>query len=135
MARILVVDDDTLVRETVAAVLRDAAHDVAEAADGRQALGMLDDAAYDLVVTDVLMPEVDGIGLVLAIRKRHPSLRIVCVSGGGRNVTESYLPVAAKLGADMTLAKPFLPAELLETVDAALAMHPPPARAVRCNDR
>ena len=122
MARILVVDDDVLVRETIALALRNAKHEVSEASDGLRALDMLDRGPVDLVVTDILMPEIDGIGLIMAIRKQRPSLRILCISGGGRDSNIDYLPMAANLGAHTILAKPFTPKQLLAAVEAALRM-------------
>ncbi len=122
MSRILVVDDDALVREAVVLALRDAKHTVLEAGDGQQALDILGRESVDLVISDILMPEIDGIGLILAIRKQHPSLRVLCISGGDRAGFMDYLPMAAKLGAHMVLAKPFTPKQLLAAVGGVLRM-------------
>ncbi len=122
MARILVVDDDALVRRTIVSVLRNAKHAVLEANDGLPALTLLGRETVDLVIADIMMPDLDGIGLILAIRGRHPDLRVLCISGGGRDASLDFLPMAAKLGADMTLAKPFTPQQLLAAVEAALGM-------------
>jgi CheY-like chemotaxis protein len=122
MARILVVDDDALVRETIALALQEAKHATWAAGDGRQALHILDGTPVDLVVSDILMPDLDGIELVRAIRRRHPNLRVLCISGGGREPDMDYLPLARKLGAQTVLHKPFTPKQLLEAVEAALHM-------------
>jgi len=120
MARVLVVDDDPLVRETVALALERAKHEVRRAADGLQALDMLSAAPADLVISDIIMPEVDGIGLLLAMRKRHPPLKVVAMSGGGRTRNMDFLRMAEALGAHATLPKPFTPEQLLAAVAAAL---------------
>lgn len=126
MARILVVDDDDLVRKAIAFTLLGAKHDVSEASNGQQALDILDGGAVDIVVSDILMPEMDGIGLILAIGKRHPNVRILCISGGGLYGNIDYLAMAGKLGAQMILPKPFTPKELLAAVEAVMSMPVPP---------
>jgi DNA-binding NtrC family response regulator len=124
MARILVVDDDALVRETIALALQAAGHSVVEASDGRIALQILSREPIDLVISDILMPEIDGIGLILAIQKQHPTMRVICMSGGDRTGQIDYLELAAKLGAQMVLAKPFTPKQLLAAVATAISMPP-----------
>jgi len=127
MARILVVDDDALVRATIRLTLERAKHAVIEAGDGRSALAAVAAAGaepVDLVVTDVIMPELDGIGLVTELRKSYPSLRIVAVSGGGRTGNLDYLRMAKALGAHAILPKPFTPEQLVAAVDAALQATP-----------
>ena len=124
VAKFLVVDDDPLVRATVAATLQRAKHAVLQAGDGEQALKVLDREPVDIVVSDILMPEIDGIGLILALRKRHPQFKIIAMSGGGRTGNTDYLRMAAELGASRILPKPFTPAQLLQAVDEVLAMPP-----------
>ncbi len=120
MARVLVVDDDDLLRETVVLALERARHTVHQAGDGLTALEVLDRESVDVVVSDIVMPEVDGIGLILAMRKRHPRLRVVAMSGGGRTRNMDFLRMASALGAHATLPKPFTPDQLLAAVNAAL---------------
>jgi DNA-binding NtrC family response regulator len=122
MARILVVDDDALVRETITLALQAARHIIFNAGDGRIALQILGREAIDLVISDILMPEIDGIGLILAIQKRHPTMRVICISGGDRTGQIDYLELAAKLGAQLVLAKPFTPKQLLAAVTTAMSM-------------
>lgn len=100
--------------------LEEAGHVVSEAASGTAALHVLERHPVDLMVADIMMPELDGIGLILEVRKKHLKLRVLCVSGGGRAVEIDYLPAARKLGADMVLAKPFRPSQLRDAVDALL---------------
>lgn len=125
MARILIVDDDDLVREIIARTLQDARHDTLEARNGRQALDILDREVVDLAISDILMPEIDGLGLILAIRKQFPNLNVLCISGG-RTRDMDYLGAAEKLGAQMVLRKPFTPMQLLAAVEAVLSMSAPP---------
>jgi DNA-binding response OmpR family regulator len=122
MARILVVDDDALVRETITLALQNARHVALEAGDGQQALDVLGRETVDLVICDILMPEIDGIGLILAIRKQYPDLGVLCISGGGRNARMGYLFMAEKLGAHMILPKPFTPKQLLAATEEVLRM-------------
>jgi DNA-binding NtrC family response regulator len=124
MVRILVVDDDALVRETIRIALQGAQHTVFDAADGQVALQILGREPIDLVISDILMPEIDGIGLILAIHKQHPATRVICISGGDRTGQIDYLELAAKLGAQMVLPKPFTPKQLLAAVAAAMSMSP-----------
>jgi CheY-like chemotaxis protein len=74
----------------------------------------------DVVVSDIIMPEVDGIGLLLKLRKQYPQLRVIVISGGGRTQNVDFLRMAKTLGADMALAKPFTPEELQRAVQAVL---------------
>lgn len=120
MARILVVDDDTMVRMTIRAGLQRAGHDVLEAGDGFEAIGVLEKSEVDLVVSDIIMPEVDGIGLLLKLRKQFPRLRVIVISGGGRTQNVDFLRMARTLGADQVLAKPFTPEQLQTAVQAIL---------------
>ena len=120
MARILVVDDDTMVRVTIRASLLRAGHEVLEAGDGHEAIGVLEKAEVDLVVSDIIMPEVDGIGLLLKLRKQFPLLRVTVISGGGRAQNVDFLRMAQTLGADQVLAKPFTPEQLQKAVQATL---------------
>lgn len=122
MARILVIDDDALVRESIRLALQNAKHAVPEACDGRQALDVLRDHSVDLVISDIMMPELDGIELILAMRERHPDLRLIAISGGGRKGNIDYLPMAQKLGASVILPKPFTPKQLLSAIATALRM-------------
>lgn len=120
MARVLVVDDDELLRGTVVLALERAKHTVHQADDGLKALDMLAREDVDVVVSDIVMPEVDGIGLILAMRKRHPKLKVVAMSGGGRTRNMDFLRMASALGAHVTLPKPFTPAQLIDAVEEAL---------------
>lgn len=116
MARILLVDDEPLLRETLKTALQAAGYTVALAPNGEVALKTLAAAPFDLVVTDVLMPETDGLEMIMRIRKQSNNVRIIAMSGGGRMRNMDMLEFAKSFGADTVIAKPFLPKELIAAI-------------------
>ena len=120
MSRILVIDDDNDVREGVARMLAHMGHDVVQAADGRQAMVLFEADPPDLVITDINMPEMDGIEVINQLRQMKAGVPIIAMSGGGRMPKEILLSSAGLLGAVGTLEKPFLMAELMSAVEGAL---------------
>jgi CheY-like chemotaxis protein len=121
MAHILIIDDEASLRDVVRDMLEMAGHSVAEARDGREALSIFALDNPDLVITDILMPERDGLETIAALREQHPLLPIVAVSGGGDAGVDFYLSLAGHIGATRTLAKPFRQAALLDAVDGCLS--------------
>ncbi len=123
--RILVIDDDELVRDTLVNVLEHDGYTVIVAGEGEEGIARIRDNAVDLVITDILMPGKEGIETIAEIRRSHPGLRIIAMSGGGdlaRVVgNELFLGMAEKLGADVTLTKPFRMHEITEAVARLLA--------------
>ncbi len=117
-------DDDRSIRDLIREALERAGHRVIEAANGAAGLRAFEAEPFDLVITDVLMPEREGIETIRAIRLRHAPVRILVISGGGPHRQLDYLHVAEIFGADRSLAKPFRPSELLRAVDALLAAPP-----------
>lgn len=117
MARILVVDDEECIRASIAAMLRCAGHIVVLAEDGEDALRKFAPSRYDLVITDIVMPHVEGIETVLALRRRAPMVRIIAMSDGDGPDRGFYLKAALALGAD-----PFTVSDLRLIVDEALAL-------------
>lgn len=114
---ILVVDDHPIMREVVCEILEDAGHEVRFAGDGREALRQLSSAEFDLLVTDIVMPEMDGIELIGEVRRRYPQTRIIAMSGGAeRFPIKDVLTIARRVGAGAALDKPFSPHQLLETI-------------------
>ena len=120
MSAILVIDDDASVREVVSEMLRLEGHEVTIAENGREATPLLADRDFDLVITDLIMPEKEGIETISEIRRTDSRIPIVAISGGGRLGPGDYLETARYIGADATLAKPFARQELLTTIDALL---------------
>lgn len=115
---ILVVDDEAELRDVVSRVLMDAGHRVTTAVDGKEAIARMGGEAFDLILTDVIMPEKDGMQVITEARRKQPQVRIVAMSGGGHIPRDQYLRIASGLGAHAVLAKPFTSRELIDTVTA-----------------
>ncbi|MGE0733249.1 MAG: response regulator [Alphaproteobacteria bacterium] len=120
MARILLVEDDPTVRLSVSAVLGRAGHEVVECIDGSRAIAALEAESFDLVITDIIMPDVEGLEVIRAVRTRHPECPIIAMSGGGNIDKAEILTWAEKLGARAILAKPFTGDMLRRTVEDCL---------------
>lgn len=120
VARILIIDDDALMRDTIEAMLEDMGHELVLADDGSRAIEAMKTKPADLVITDILMPGKEGIQTICELQQDYPDVPIIAISGGSRRGGESYLPTAAALGAAATLEKPFTHAELIETVERLL---------------
>jgi CheY-like chemotaxis protein len=116
MARILLIEDEDVVRATLRKVLENAGYEVLEAANGEQALRLEESGPVDLVVTDIIMPQMDGFGAIHLLRKRDPGIAILAVTGG----TADYLQAAKDRGAGEVLQKPFDNKTLLDTVSRLL---------------
>jgi CheY-like chemotaxis protein len=117
MALILVIDDTATMRQLVRRMLERATHTVLEAEDGEAGLSVLQRQGPDLVITDLIMPKMEGIETIQQIKRSSPGTKIIAMSGSD----ELNLDAARKLGADAALAKPFGTAALLATVDRLLA--------------
>ncbi|MFY9926104.1 MAG: response regulator [Opitutaceae bacterium] len=118
MKRILLVDDDDLFRRMLALILTKLGYEVREARNGKEAIKLFDDSAPDVVLTDLIMPEKEGLETIAELRQSHPQVKIIAMSGGGRVSAFDHLRVAKAMGADQILAKPFSN----EAVAAALEM-------------
>ena len=118
--RILVIDDDPAVRRMLAAMLRKAEYEVEEAEDGRAGMKRFRELPAALVITDVVMPEQEGLETLMALRHEHPAVKVIVMSGGGLVGPDAYLSSARVLGAHGILAKPFTREELLRTVKSVL---------------
>jgi len=121
VARVLLIDDDAQFRRYVATLLKRHKHEVIEAADGQQGISLLKSHAIDLMLTDIVMPEKEGVETICEVRKLHPGIKIIAMSGSPSSIT-SYLPAAKKLGADMTLTKPFAPEQLFAALDTLVSL-------------
>lgn len=126
MNNILVVDDDAQFAEMMQKALRSFGHEPVMAATARQALRLYDPQTVALVITDLIMPDMEGVELMMALRRLNPKVKIIAVSGGGRNNPDTYLNVAQKLGALKTLAKPFPLETLRLAISDCLAGSPSP---------
>jgi CheY-like chemotaxis protein len=119
MALILVIDDVATMRQLVGRMLR-GKHGVIEAEDGEVGIAMVQTQDPALVITDLIMPNKEGLETIQQIRRSHPNIKIIAMSGHVRPDGDSYLDAARKLGADAILAKPFLRGALLDVVDRLL---------------
>lgn len=116
--QILLVDDDDLSRGTIHQMLERAGHRVVSTQNGAEALDLFRADRPDLVITDLIMPDTDGLELIQELRKADTLVRILAISGGGRVNANEYLTVARKFGAAGILAKPFSNQELKEAIAA-----------------
>jgi YesN/AraC family two-component response regulator len=112
MVDILLVDDDPMVRDALKKRLERDGHLVRLAGNGNEAIHMVRETRPDLVITDVIMPEREGVETILELKKLHPDLKIIAMSGGGRMGRLDYLKLATNFGADATLTKPFTSMQL-----------------------
>ena len=120
MPRILVVDDDDALRRLLQRMLVREGHEVTVAANGVNALRLLDTSSFDLVITDLVMPDMEGLQLLRELRTRTSPPKVIAMSGGGRG-SASYLEMAAMFGAAATLAKPFTEQVLATAIERVLA--------------
>ncbi|MEO5340192.1 MAG: response regulator [Magnetococcus sp. MYC-9] len=121
MARILVVDDDPSVRALLREFLEEDGHQVDEAVDGKQGVLRYREEPSDLVITDILMPEKDGVELIMELQESFPEIKIIAMSGGGRGLDAQFsLRIATDFGAVQQLEKPFSRRLVLETVGRLL---------------
>ena len=120
MARILVVDDDSALRAMVERMLIVDGHEVTAATDGGMALRLLDASSFDLVITDLVMPGVEGMQLLRQLRARPVRQKAIGMSGGGRGSAANYLEMAKACGAAATLEKPFTRQELVDVITLVL---------------
>jgi CheY-like chemotaxis protein len=120
MTRILIIDDDNQARQVLRQKLERAGYEVVEARDGDEGLQRYRVTPVDLVITDILMPEKEGLEVIRELRRADPELKIIAISGGGRTGLLDFLPVAEKLGAQRTFHKPFRLQEVLTAVHELL---------------
>jgi two-component system, chemotaxis family, chemotaxis protein CheY len=118
---VLIVDDDPALRSAVSRALRSLDCRVGEADNGVRALRAVAAAPPDLLITDLIMPDGDGVELITAVKRAYPSVRILAISGRRELGSVNLLQMSAMVGADATLAKPFSSEELLAKVAELLA--------------
>lgn len=127
MAHILVIDDDPIARRVITLALEAAGHTVLRCENGRKGVEYLTHYDADLLVTDVIMPEMDGVEMLRQVRQIKPNLPILAISGGSHGNAGDYLGMAKVFGATATLAKPFRPPEFLGLVARLLREAAQPA--------
>ncbi len=119
---ILVVDDEPGIRELLSMMLEAAGHTVITAEDGVQAPKLLAANTVQVIITDLLMPERDGLEFITEVRKKFPGVKIIAMSGGGHIARDSYLRIAKNFGAHFLLEKPFSQAGVLGAIEAVLKL-------------
>jgi len=119
-AQILLVDDEDMVRMQIRSSLELEGHQVREASNGREAIDMLNGYKPDLMITDILMPEKEGIETIMEVRQKYADIKIIAISGGVRTDNMDFLKIAKRLGADLALPKPFGRQQLLTLVNQLL---------------
>ena len=117
MTTILIIDDDEDMRQTLRLVLEKEGYRLLTASNGKEAEEVCRTDRPGLVITDIIMPDKDGLETITELRKSYPEVRIIAISGGGRRVNRDYLPTAQAFGADLVLYKPFRPQDVMDAID------------------
>jgi len=120
MPVILIIEDDRDLREMLRSALLRKDYTVLEADNGKEALINFKPGVTDLVVTDLLMPEEDGLKVIMQMREMKPEIKVIAISGGGKAGPGSYLDMAKALGADSVFPKPFSVNDLVNRIDDLL---------------
>ncbi len=120
MPRILLIDDDENVRTVLALTLKSKGYEVVQAENGRVGVRKFRESPTDLVITDLIMPEKEGLETIQDIRREFPGTRIIAMSGGSPNMRFDFLQIAQAMGALRTLQKPFTMEEFISNVREVL---------------
>lgn len=120
-ARILVIDDDDLIRSMLTQMLGAAGYDVITAANGDIGIKLFREQPADLIITDIIMPEKEGWETIMELRRDFPNVKIIAISGGGRQGPYSYLMLAKRFGAERIFTKPLKRDELLKAISELLS--------------
>lgn len=116
MFHLLIIEDDRFVQNMLKQTFERAGYHVVTASNGRDGLQRYNEKPFHVVITDIIMPEMEGIETISALRKNDPDVKVIAISGGGRNNPDDYLFMAEKIGASRTFSKPVDRAELLDAV-------------------
>jgi YesN/AraC family two-component response regulator len=120
MAKILVIDDEPSIAIMLKKMLEKAGHEIEIALNGNEGLNLVDKFQPELLITDIVMPEKEGLELIFDLRKKKPELKIIAISGGGRFQFGGYLNSAKHLGADRVFQKPLDHKEFIQAVSDLL---------------
>jgi len=126
MARILVIDDDVLVLDMLYESLTREGYDVLRASNGEEGMRLYREEPVDLIITDIVMPEKEGIETIIELRQDFPDVKIIAISGGGRIGTKDYLQMAKIFGVQRTFTKPVARQQLLDANQALITYGSPP---------
>lgn len=120
MAKVLIIDDEADFREVIRTFLEIEGHEVVDAEDGEAGVIAARDNDPDLVITDILMPGMEGLEAIMKLMAMNPSIKIIAMSGGGRFQCDLYLDIARNFGAVAAIGKPFMARELIALVQEQL---------------
>lgn len=121
MQNILIIDDELNILIMLKKMLTRSGYKVNIASDGKEGLGLFKAEPPDLVITDIIMPEKEGLETIREMKMNRPDLKIIAMSGGGKISADSYLDVAAMFGADKVIEKPFSQRDMLSLVNELMA--------------
>ena len=122
MKQILIIDDETQIRLMLKKILEREGFRATVASDGKEGMDLFNNEPADLVITDIIMPEKDGLEVILELKKSYPDVPIIAISGGGKNSSSHYLDMAKLLGANAIFEKPIDKEELLNAVKKYLPL-------------
>ena len=117
MKRVLIIDDEPTILLMMKKMIERAGYEVDLASNGLNGIAMLEKGNFNLVITDIIMPEKEGLEIISELRRDYPDIKIIAISGGGRLSPEGYLVSADLLGADRVLKKPFEKKDLVGAID------------------
>ncbi len=120
MARILIIDDDAMMRDLLVKILEREGFETVTASGGKDGIKIHRENPADLIITDLIMPEKDGLETIMELRRDFQDVKIIAMSGGGKIDSETYLQIAKTMGAIGTIGKPFGRKEWLNTVQELL---------------
>jgi len=121
MAKILIVDDDQVIREMLSLTMTDEGHEAVVAGNGNEALRAIDLTTPDLMITDIVMPEKEGLELIRELRKKNKDIKIIAISGGASAMDAEYLlRISTMFGANRSFAKPIERTDLVSAINELL---------------
>src|SRR5512133_4333491 len=123
MAKILVFDDEPSILLMLKKLLEKAGHEVEVALNGKEGMALFEKNKPDLLITDIIMPEKEGLETIYELRRSYPELKIIAISGGGRIGPDGYLPGAKLMGANAVFTKPLMQKEFMQAVSDLLSQN------------
>ncbi len=124
MTRILVIDDEPSILILLKKILEREGYDVLTASNGKEGMALFHAHPVNLVVTDLIMPEKEGIEVIMELKRNHPAVPVIAISGGGVNSSESYLTIAREVGAHVVLKKPVPKEVFIQAIEHLLSPDP-----------
>ena len=125
MANILVIDDDATIQLVFSQFLTSLGHEIMQAENGKKGMSMIQETRPDLVITDIMMPEMDGLEILMQLRSTHDSVPVIAISGGMRSLPVNFLQQAKLFGARYVFEKP-VPLDVLRNAVTELLDEKPP---------